>query len=233
MQCNICGSEEFANMGARPNVRCAKCNSLERTRIQQLYIDRFAPVKKDTKILHVAPDKGLAKRLYEIAGDNCTFTDLQPENFQSVPGIRKLDLCNDLPAMASDQFDLILHSHVLEHVPCNYTYVLYHLHRLLKPSGKIIYCIPIMGGYFDSGFDPKLTDEERIRRFGQNDHVMRMGSEDLQMTLGKVYELDEEYDLTKWFSVEELQQANVPKSAWHCYSPSSVMVANKEDYLLM
>lgn len=232
MECNLCGSKSFKDMKTRKKVRCASCNSLERTRVLALFIQHFNLINASTRVLHIAPEKGLADYLYSIAGDNCTFVDLFPENFKSIPNMQKLDLCNDLSAIPADSYELIVHSHVLEHVPCNYTYVLYHLNRIMSPQGRTLCSIPIMADYYDCCTSPNLGNEERQQRFGQHDHVRRFGRSDLQSSLGKVYRLEPEYDITPLFSTEELQRCNIPQNHWRGYSPGSVLLLSKEDFLL-
>jgi len=233
MECNICGNGKFIDMNARKSVKCSKCYSLERTRLMALFIKKDKLVNKKTRVLHIAPEKGLADYLYGIAGKNCTFVDLCPENFLFAPGIKKMDLCNDLELIPDKSFDLIIHSHVLEHIPCNYTYVLYHLHRILSKAGRIICSIPFLSGSYDCSFSPELNDTERTERFGQNDHIRRFGRNDLQMTLGKIYNLEKDYDITRIFPGEELLKYNIPEISWKYYSPNSVLCLKKEAYLLV
>ncbi len=56
---------------------------------------------------------------------------------------------------------------------------------LWKPHGKQIAVIPFMSGRYQENFDD-LSAVERHTRFGQHDHVRRIGKEDLEMTLGKL-----------------------------------------------
>lgn len=231
MTCNICGNGKFVRMNARKAVRCSKCSSLERTRLMALFIQKFDLVNENSKILHIAPEKGLADYLYGIAKEGCCFADLFPANYPFAKGIQKLDLCQDLDAIPDHTYDLIIHSHVLEHLPCNYTYVLYHMHRILKESGRIICSIPVIHGFYDCCSSPELTDEQRKERFGQNDHIRKFGRDDLNMTLGKVYNLGE-YDVTTIFSKEELLTYNIPENCWKYYTPGSVLCLSKTDYLL-
>ena len=232
MECNVCGSQKFKDMRTRKNVQCAACHSLERTRVIALFIQHFYLINSATKVLHIAPEQGLADYFYRIAGDNCKFVDLNPENFKSIANMQRMDLCGDLSHIPSDSYDLIVHSHVLEHVPCNYTYVLYHLNRIMSPKGRTVCSIPIMPDYYDCATSPDLSDQERVRRFGQDDHVRRFGRSDLQASLGKVYRLAPEYDITQLFSIEELQRYNIPGNHWKGYTPGSVLLFGKEDFLL-
>ena len=231
MLCNICGGTSFVDMKSRKNVKCSACESLERTRIMALFIDYYDLAHKDTRILHIAPERGLAESLYKIAGKNCVFVDLAPENFSFSKRLKveKLDLCKDLEFINDNSYDLIIHSHVIEHILCNYTYVLHHLHRIMSEEGTMLCSIPIMSGYFDYSTVPGLSSAERLERFGQKDHTTRFGRKDLHMHLGKVIRINDTYDLTDYFSEDDLMTYNIPRRTWKGYS---VYVLRKSDFLI-
>ena len=231
VECNLCGHDGFVDLKHRGPVRCARCGSLERTRVMGLFIDRFDLVSPTTRILHIAPERGLATPLAKIAGPRCTFADLDPERYRKIGNVVPLDLCRDLDEIADESYDLIIHSHVLEHLPCNHTYVLFHLHRILSRIGRIVCSIPIMRGHYDFATSPTLDADERHRRFGQHNHVCRYGLADLHMTLGKVYNLDE-YDLTKYFDLDDLDRFNIPPTVRRGFSPHTVLCLKRDDYLL-
>jgi len=198
----------------------------------KLVIDERSLLGPTTRVLHIAPQPGLARALAATAGANCRFADLHPEGFAEVPGIERLDLCRDLEAIADGSFDLIVHSHVLEHVPCNYTYVLFHLHRLLDETGTILCCIPFLDGHYASSTSPDLTEQERTERYGQWDHVRRFGTADLDLSLGRVYDLPTDYDARRLVPEAALLAANVPRSTWTGFTPHSVLALGKGDYRL-
>jgi phosphoglycolate phosphatase len=189
-------------------------------------------ITHDTKVLHLAPEKGLYKALSDITSkSNYDTADFSPDMYKSfAEQTRKIDLC-DLDAEPSDYFDFIIHSHVLEHTPCNIAYSLYHLHRMLKPSGKHICIIPFVGGGYDESFQ-KITSEESKRRFGQSDHVRRFGVEDVGLHVGILLNIPQEFDATKSFSEDFLRQANIPESHWYGLTIGTVLELSKKDYKL-
>lgn len=73
-------------------------------------------------------------------------------------------------------FDVIVCSHVLEHVSDDRR-AMRELCRVLRPSGWAILNVPINA---DRTFeDPSITDpQERQRVFGQHDHVRNYGPDD-------------------------------------------------------
>lgn len=228
--CNVCGGSTFGDMRARRGVRCSTCGSLERTRVMMLQLERLAIPTPEQRVLHFAPERGLSRRLRAaVRAGNYTAYDLHPENFH--PGTERFDLCRQVGELPTGRYDLIVHSHVLEHLPCNYTAVLFHLHRALTATGVHLCSTPILPGHYEDQW-VGLTEAERKKRFGQEDHVRRFGLDDLAVTLGMVFRLPARYDLTDVFSPEELDRVNIPDYARQGYSQHSVLVLRKEDLLL-
>ena len=172
MECNICHCTDFGDMNSRKSVRCIKCGSLERTRLLWLYLSKVN-IANGTRVLHLAPEIGLSNKLKELAGVGYLSADLMPERYSFDPSCRRIDLC-DLDEWQSNEFDLIIHCHVLEHIPCNIAYTIYHLHRMLKHDGMHMFIIPFRHGKYDECFQD-ITAEEKGKRFGQFDHIRSFG----------------------------------------------------------
>lgn len=228
--CNICGGRHWTNMGARGKVMCLSCGSLERTRAIKLQIDKLISPDTGNTILHFAPERGL----YEYFNKNPSYhyesVDYSPENFQGL-NVKKFDILYDCEVLPSNHYDLILHSHVLEHIPCNIAYFFFHIDRALKSSGKHVFCIPILSGYYDEYFGP-LKVEERIRRFGQDDHVRKFGIEDIRLSLGKIVRLPETPSHYSFASHSELDLYNIPTQCRYGFNSHTILTLNKGDYLL-
>lgn len=234
MECNLCGGRTFIDMNKRKNVKCKDCGSVERTRILGLFLKQKQLVKPGSKVMHIAPEKGVSDFLLSITKDTCDFYDLDPSLYPYAPGIKKMDLCKDLEMIPSGYYDIIIHNHVLEHLPCNYTYVLYHFDRILAPNGSMIFSVPILGGKFASDFSSDLTDEERTVKFGQFDHMRKFGREDIENSLGKVYKKDfRNYTLVNDFDRKSLMTFNIPESLWNGLSSSSIHFIKKGDFRLI
>lgn len=232
MQCNICGGNQFADMNNRRGVRCVQCNSLERTRLMWLYIERYRALRPDLKVLHLAPEKGVHDKISAVVPpEHYHPSDLFPELYTFSGTMRRIDLC-DLDSAPSGYYDLIVHSHVLEHVACNIAYTLYHLHRMLKDDGKHICVIPFLPGKYDECFQDIAT-EERVRRFGQGDHVRRFGVEDVDSHLGKLLSFDQDFDAEAEFGPGILNQYNVPPAAWKGLTPHTVLCLGKRQMRLL
>ena len=84
-------------------------------------------------------------------------------------------MCFDLTAapLPYDSFDVIVCNHVLEHIPDDIA-ALREIRRMLAPGGWALLMSPIL--VEKTIEDLTLTDpQERLRRFGQEDHVRRYG----------------------------------------------------------
>lgn len=231
MICNICGCDEFLDMHSRVAVRCANCDSLERTRLLWLYIERLG-LDANSRVLHIAPEKGIYDALSKLTSEgNYVTADLEPKRYAFAKDCREIDLC-ELDAEPSFQYDLILHSHVLEHIPCNIAYTLFHLHRMLKPDGTHLFIAPFMSGRYEESF-AVLDNAERTRRFGQWDHVRRFGRDDVSSHLGKILDIPEAFDATCDFPTAELIKFNVPENHWRGFHIGTVLALKRNDMKLL
>lgn len=129
--------------------------------------------------------------------------------------------------LPSGHYDLVIHNHVLEHVPCNYTLALQHLHRSVKPGGFHLFSVGMERGYFREDLDPALSPDERQARFGQQDHVRVFGTKDFAMTIGAVLGLGNDYTLLRYFTREELLGAQVPEHEWEVSGSNVYMVRKR------
>jgi phosphoglycolate phosphatase len=184
------------------------------------------------RCLHIAPDRGLVSLLSQrLAPGNYTTADLFPDLYRKIdPDCVRIDLC-DLEAWPDRSYDYIIHSHVLEHTPCNLAYTLYHLHRMLRDGGRHIFVIPFLGGNFDE-YLGEMKEADRVTRFGQNDHVRRFGKADIDRHIGAILNLPAEFDAEARFGAQVLRDANIPQALWRGYSGTSVQVVAKGDYKL-
>ena len=72
-------------------------------------------------------------------------------------------------------FDVIVCNHVLEHVD-DFRKALKEMYRILRPGGAFICSFPMDPKIELLDEDPSVqTEAERIRRFGQNDHLRVFG----------------------------------------------------------
>lgn len=126
-------------------------------------------------VLHIAPERGLRDKLKSLPGLHYVAGDKHEPGYSYPPDTMDLDV-TVLP-FGNDQFDVVLCSHVLEHVPDDRK-AMRELHRVLKPGGTGIILVPIERGRAATYEDPSITDPaERKKVYGQFDHVRIYGSD--------------------------------------------------------
>jgi SAM-dependent methyltransferase len=153
----------------RPNACCPRCGSLERHRMLWLYLqERTDFFTERLAVLHIAPEK-----IFQDAFQQLPNLDYVSADLCSPLAMIRMDI-TDTPFDAAT-FDVIICSHVLEHVPDD-RMAMSELHRVLKPEGWAILQVPIDSGRSTTFEDPSITDPaERKRLFGQDDHVRWYG----------------------------------------------------------
>ena len=224
--CNICGSKLFRDAKWTTNSICVECGSSERVRVTKLFLDRHGLPEPGMRVAHFAPEECLARYLHGIVGDGYEPYDLDAKRYGFVE-TKAFNLCADVYDLASDHFDIIIHNHVIEHLPCNYTMSLLHLHRSLKPGGRHLFSMPVHEGSYEEDLS-KLSGAERKRRFNQNDHVRRFGRSTIDTTIGMLFRIKSPYRLIDQFPVEALQSANI-QTGRDMHHGTSVMCFAKED----
>jgi SAM-dependent methyltransferase len=87
----------------------------------------------------------------------------------------------DLTAMdgyADGSVDILLCSHVLEHIPDDRK-AMREIRRVLKPDGFAIVLVPLVIGVDETHEDPSInTEAQRWKYFGMGDHVRQYGKRD-------------------------------------------------------
>lgn len=158
-----------AGTNHRSNVMCPGCSSRERQRLLALYLEnRTNFFQQQLRVLHFAPEYIFQKRFSVLPNLDYISADLQSKYAQI-----KMDITN-IPCKDSF-FDVILCSHVLEHVHKD-KQAMRELFRVLKPGGWAILQVPIDSSLRVTFEDPEIvTPEDRKQYFGQSDHVRLYG----------------------------------------------------------
>jgi SAM-dependent methyltransferase len=145
---------------------CPRCRSLERQRTLWLYLrDELRIDGSDARVLHLAAEAPLVRRLRAIPTLRYQTADLSPG-----PMIDRTLDARALP-FAADSIDLIICSHVLEHIPED-VQVASEFARVLSPGGAALVQVPVDPTLSETFEDPAIvTPAERERAYGQADHV--------------------------------------------------------------
>jgi hypothetical protein len=224
-RCPICKSGEFLAFNGRDNARCKSCQAMERTRLLWMILEKHGLFRPGLRVMHVAPELPLAKRFSELLDERYFACDVNAARYASTfTTIRPLDLCADLVKLPSRVFDIIIHSHVLEHLRCAPEAVLGEFERLLKPGGQHFVSVPISGEETREDLSDELSDAERSMLFGQHDHMRVFGRSDLPKMLDHVWGKRERHHIEpiELFGAEELERAAIPKEAWSGISSHSI-----------
>ncbi|EHK78088.1 hypothetical protein SM0020_10430 [Sinorhizobium meliloti CCNWSX0020] len=192
--CPICSAaSEFKEFRGRPAEQCPNCSSLERTRAVYLCLmmkgrlPQIGTPRFDRSIHHFAPERSLYNEL-SAHGKNEQYRcyDFSPEIYKFANGrIKRHDLCDRDANRDLAMADIILHNHVLEHLPTDFRHVLGDLNSRLAPGGIHVFTLPMKGGKYDEDLSPNLAPEERKRRFAQEDHVRIFGRDDALEMIGE------------------------------------------------
>ncbi len=170
--CPICGGNfrdwRMCGMVRRRRGKCPQCNCVERHRLIYLYLKNKTRFFQDAlKVLHVAPEACFHKRFAALPNLSYTTADLDS------PLAHILLDVTDMKKISDKTYDVVLCSHVLEHVSDDRK-AMREICRILKPGGWAILQVPIFEG--NTFEDPAIvTAEERIKHYGQEDHRRRYG----------------------------------------------------------
>jgi ubiquinone/menaquinone biosynthesis C-methylase UbiE len=130
--------------------------------------DRTNFFKAELKVLHFAPEFCLQRVFKSLSNLEYVSADLDSALATVQTDITRLSFRDDI-------FDCILSIHVLEHIP-NDQKAMAELYRVLKPSGWAILQVPIRKERTLEG-NIINTPEQRLKHFGQEDHVRIYGSD--------------------------------------------------------
>jgi hypothetical protein len=148
-----------------PGAVCPRCRSHPRHRGLTLYLDTLIPTLAPPVIaLHFAPERALANAFRNRPGLKYFGFDL---------GYRARSARADIMAIPikSGVCDLVLSSHVLEHVPSDAA-ALREIRRVLKPSGLAILMVPMLPDWrsqqtLEFGF-PNPAEDGHWRIYGRD-----------------------------------------------------------------
>lgn len=221
--CPICQfkARTFLSAGLytkRPNSKCPKCYSLVRHRLLWLYLTEKIKISslENPKVLHFAPEGCLQKALKKCESLNYYSSDYGSNSISDF----NFDL-EKINYQYSD-FDLIICSHVLEHVNSDLQ-AIRELYRILKPQGRVLLQVPIWPSEMHPTYEnPAIIDpRDRMIHFGQHDHVRIYGLDIVERlkTVGfevKVVNFEKQYSSDKIEKYRLHNTANIRELIFDC-----------------
>jgi SAM-dependent methyltransferase len=154
---------------------CPRCDAFDRDRLTAIYLEEtfrsFDP-GRTYHLIEFAPGDALHKKLKRYPFIAYRGADLSRKT---------VDERIDLTAMdryADGSVDIILCSHVLEHIPDD-SKAMREICRVLKPDGFAVLLVPLVVGVEETHEDPSIdTEALRWKYFGMGDHVRQYGKRD-------------------------------------------------------
>lgn len=189
--CNCCeGSfRKFLPFGKikRLGADCPYCHSLERNRLLLFYLQKETGFfTQKLKVLHFAPEYILEKRFKKLSNLEYLSADLNPELAMSKQDITDIQFTDN-------NFDMIICSHVLMHVP-EEEKAISELYRVQKKGGTTFLMTKIDFGRKETFEVPGVSSEEdRLRTYG-DDEIFRVHGTDFAERVRKAGFIVEEID---------------------------------------
>ena len=176
-KCNICGWEgkTFDDIDCgfgliEKRTKCPSCQSNTRHRCFHAYFKKVLPRDKRLKLLHFAPEKCLTEFFRTYANIEYLSVDIRKGFAMREEDITAL-------TFGDSAFDVILCSHVLEHVEDDQK-ALMEMYRVLKPGGLAIIDVPIDISRRDTYEDRNIVSPEaRTKAFWGRDHLRLYGKD--------------------------------------------------------
>ncbi|MBP5416424.1 MAG: glycosyltransferase [Clostridiales bacterium] len=163
------------------DVLCPACGSLPRHRILAMWGEKNIDLLSGKDVLYFAPERGMTHWMKKN-GIAFTTADLQDEDTDL-----QLDITDT--GLPGGSYDAVICNHVLEHVD-SYEKALAEVKRILRPGGIFIVSFPMSPDVDLIEEDPEVTtDDERLRRYGQSDHVRLFGRNADQLLKKAGYEV--------------------------------------------
>lgn len=227
--CPVCGSDRFRSYNGREKAMCANCGAFERGRLAWMILNKLDLVKPATRILNLAPEPFMLCEKGRLFEAGYQAADYDPALFAKWgKPVMRLDLCNDLNSIPPGYFDVIMHNHVLEHVPCDVIAVLRGLNNAVVFGGYHLFSVPIKSGAVTvEDLSPLLTPADRLARFGQEDHMRFFGELDFLEYLENAEMTQGMMDLRTLISADECLSAAIPANVFETLNSNRVFVWRK------
>jgi SAM-dependent methyltransferase len=159
---------------------CSMCEASDRDRLYALYLKSYLNGRLATNILDIAPGTALREFIKKQYGVSYRSTDLYMDGVDDKQSITDMNLYTE------GQFDFIICSHVLEHIPDD-VQAMRELYRVLNRGGKAIVMVPMNAGVEKTLENSNETDvPTRWKLYGQDDHIRQYAKADFVSRLENV-----------------------------------------------
>lgn len=174
-QCGNCnrGLKAFVQL-ENGNIMCPACGSVDRTRRMWQLLNNGL-LNEGITVLDFSPARDIYRLMRKQKGINYFSTDLSGEFIADY----NYDITN-IDAV-DNKFDLIICYHILEHIIDDIK-AMQELYRVLKPKGHILVQTPFKEGKIYEDYTIS-SSEDRLKHFGQDDHVRIYSVEGLKNRL--------------------------------------------------
>lgn len=179
--------------GRRPNSVCPRCFSTDRDRLVFLYLRDFTDVfQQKYNVLHIAPEGSLRAYFMHRTSVRYTagFKDAEAYKGYYYDQVKQhIDITKT--EFSDNQFDFIICNHVLEHIEDDLR-AMKELYRIMKPGGIGILQVPYAPAleHTIEGL-PSPTPADRLRLYGQEDHVRIYGTDYFERLKSVGFEVDQ------------------------------------------
>ncbi|MFN8256694.1 MAG: methyltransferase domain-containing protein [Bacteroidales bacterium] len=150
------------------NYSCPFCGAADRDRLYALFLKKKLNKinqLKTYKFIDFAPAPALSNLIRSYSFLNYRSADLFMKGVDDIADLTDLNIYDD------STIDFFICSHILEHIQDDIK-AISELYRILKDGGWGILMVPILLNLKEIYENPEIvSEEERWKHFGQNDHV--------------------------------------------------------------
>jgi len=162
------------------NYFCPICWIPDKGRLIIAFLQTLELSSRNLSVLHLSPEIGIQKKLNKLF-INCNYriSDYGDESTLNI----------DIQKAIAFKFDIIICSHILEHVD-NDELALRNLYNSLNPNGMVLFLVPLHKEIDYTIQDVNIKSPlEKKETYGLEDHVRQYGTIDFQELLKANFEL--------------------------------------------
>ena len=225
--CTVCGSnvtyflpygvktevfaeKEIIGGGYRKNVRCPICGANDRMRFLDYILCKKTDIYSNPKnrILHFAPEKCIETKIRNVqnrggrADSGYITGDINPNAAEKIVDVTNICFSDHI-------FDYVIINHVLEHI-LDEKRAMQEIKRVLKTNGKCIFSMPICENEDTYESETVITEEDRLKKYGQKDHV-RLYGRDVKVHMEQYGYHIKEYKSDELLTENEIKNMRVIK----------------------